>query len=148
VYFSFLDLRREALILFSSRSACPVSRRAEEIQMIRCFLPSIFTPLAFAVVLSASASAQTPDKPAPDQKSARPPVCIYNSGAYSDGAFVCVQKSLMLKCAVDDARATWAVVTDKDLGEKCLAPAARGTVYQQRARSNRQNIRRQITPPG
>jgi hypothetical protein len=118
--------------------------------MIRCLVPSVFVSCVFAVALSASASAQSADKPAPapDQKAARHPVCIYNSSAYSDGAFVCVQKSLMLKCAADDAKASWTPVTDKDLSDKCLAPAARGTVYQQRARWNRQNIRREITPPG
>jgi len=118
--------------------------------MIRFLVPSIFVSCVFAMVLSASASTQSTDKPAPapEQKATRHPVCIYNSSAYSDGAFVCVQKSLMLKCAVDDTKATWTAVTDKDLGDKCLAPAARGTIYQQRSRWYRQNIRREITPPG
>jgi hypothetical protein len=117
--------------------------------MIRLPVVSFLVSGVLAVALS-SASAQSPEKPAPapEQKATRHPVCIYNSSAYSDGAFVCVQKSLMLKCAVDDAKATWTAVTDKDLSDKCLAPAARGTIYQQRARWNRQNIRREITPPG
>lgn len=118
--------------------------------MICCLVPSVSMTLAFAAILSASATAQTPagQPPAPPPKSAVAPTCTYSSKTYSDGAFVCVQKSLMLKCTVDDAKAAWSVVADKDLGDKCQAPAARGTIYQQRARWNRQNIRREITPPG
>lgn len=117
--------------------------------MIRLSAICLLVSGALAFALS-PASAQSADKPvpAPDQKSARHPVCIYNSGAYSDSAFVCVQKALMLKCVVDDARATWTTVADKDLSDKCQMPAARGTIHQQRARWNRQNIRREITPPG
>lgn len=118
--------------------------------MIRLPLPSLLAPLIVALALSASASAQTPAPQAPTAppKPAALPTCTYSSKAYSDGAFVCVEKSLMLKCTVDDARAAWSVVADKDLGDKCQGPVARGTIYQQRARWNRQNIRREITPPG
>jgi hypothetical protein len=118
--------------------------------MIRLPVMPVLVFCAAAVALSAPASAQSADKsaPAPAEKAMRHPVCIYNSRAYSDGAFVCVQKSLMLKCAADDTRATWTAVADKDLSDKCLAPATRGTVYQQRSRWHRQNIRREITPPG
>lgn len=104
-------------------------------------------PLAcFALIgmLPAPASAQTPDKPAPEQA----PVCIYNSKSYSDGAYVCARRSLMQKCVTDGGKAAWTVVEDKDLAAKCRASATRGTVYQQRARWHRQNIRKQITPPG
>lgn len=118
--------------------------------MIRRLVPSVSITLAFAAILSASALAQTPaaQPPAQQPKPAVAPTCIYSSKTYGDGAFVCVQKSLMLKCTVDDAKAAWSVVADKDLSNKCRAPAARGTIYQQRARWNRQNIRREITPPG
>ncbi len=117
--------------------------------MIRCLVPSVFTTLAFAAILSASAAAQTPavQPPAPQAKPAVA-ICTYSSRTYGDGAFVCVQKSLMLKCTVDDTKAAWSVVADKDLSDKCLAPASRGTIHQQRARWNRQNIRREIMPPG
>lgn len=117
--------------------------------MIRCLVPSVSMTLAFVAIQSAAAAAQTPagQPPAPQPKPAAL-TCIYSSKTYSDGAFVCVQKSLMLKCTVDDTKAAWSVVADKDLGDKCQAPAARGTIYQQRARWNRQNIRREITPPG
>ena len=50
--------------------------------------------------------------------------CLYASKSYSDGAFVCVQKSLMLSCSSDGTRATWKVVADKNLSERCVTPAA------------------------
>ncbi len=130
----------------------------EEIQMICCSLPSVLLACVVSAALSASAAAQTPSPQTPATQAPAPqpsavqskpaaPSCTYNSRTYGDGAFVCVEKSLMLKCAVDDAKASWSVVADKDLGDKCRAPAPRGTIYQQRARWNRQNIAREITPP-
>jgi Protein of unknown function (DUF1496) len=49
-------------------------------------------------------------------------VCLYQSRSYSEGAFICVQKSLMQSCTSDGSRLVWRVVADKDLGERCLAP--------------------------
>jgi hypothetical protein len=117
--------------------------------MIRCFMRSVFASSAAVAALCASAAAQTPAAPQSSAAQPKPPApaCIYSSRTYGDGALVCVEKSLMLKCAADGATAAWSVVADKDLGGKCQAPA-RGTIYQQRARWNRQNIRREITPPG
>jgi hypothetical protein len=127
----------------------------------------VFLLLCFAAVLSAPVAAQAPvtqtpaAQPAPVQTpapqapatpspAAQPkpvaPACTYSSKAYGDGAFVCVEKSLMLKCTVDEAKASWSVVTDKDLSDKCRAPV-RETIYQQRARWNRRNIAREITAP-
>jgi hypothetical protein len=139
----------KARIVFSRRSAGLPVRRAQEIQMIRYPVPSLLVPLVVSAALSASASAQTPaaQPPAAQPKPAAAPTCTYNSRTYGDGAFVCVEKSLMLKCTVDDARASWSVVADRDLGDKCRAPTPRGTIYQQRARWNRQNIAREIMPP-
>lgn len=116
--------------------------------MTRCPAPSVAMTLAFTIILSVSAAAQTPAGPTPAQQPKPAALtCTYSSKAYSDGAFVCVQKSLMLKCTVDDTKAAWSVVADKEISDKCLAPAVRGTIYQQRARWNRQNIRREIMPP-
>jgi hypothetical protein len=50
--------------------------------------------------------------------------CLYDSRSYSDGAFICVQKSLMLTCSSDGARATWKIVTDRDINERCVSPIA------------------------
>jgi hypothetical protein len=50
------------------------------------------------------------------------PICIYNSRSFSDGAYICVQKSLMLTCAVEGGHATWKPVLDGDLKERCTMP--------------------------
>jgi hypothetical protein len=50
--------------------------------------------------------------------------CLYNSRSYSDGAFVCVQKSLMLTCSSDGTRASWKIVTDGNISERCVSPIA------------------------
>lgn len=102
---------------------------------------ALLVPLCFAAPAIAQTSASSTDsRPAA-------PACTYSSKAYGDGAFVCVQKSLMLKCTVDQDKAAWVVVSDKDLSDKCRAPAARGTIYQQRARWHRGNITKQMSPP-
>jgi len=52
-------------------------------------------------------------------------VCTYQSETYSNGAYVCAQRSLMQQCAVSGASATWKIVTDTGLSKLCLAPVAR-----------------------
>lgn len=75
-------------------------------------------------------------------------MCVYGSKTYSEGAYVCVKKSLMLTCTSDGAKTTWTVVADKDLGNRCASPpAVRVSASVQRARWNRRNIRREIYPP-
>ena len=59
---------------------------------------------------------------APETKSNAGPVCLYESKAYSEGAFVCVQKSLMLTCVADGARVLWKSVPDRDINDRCTAP--------------------------
>jgi len=110
--------------------------------MARTVVLAAFASFLFITVLPAAAQSPS-DKPASDKA----PLCIYSSKTYSDGAYVCAQKSLMLKCGVDGTKATWAVVSDKELSDRCQAPAVRGSVDQQRARWYRRNIRREITPP-
>ncbi len=52
------------------------------------------------------------------------PVCLYESKAYSEGAFVCVQKSLMLSCTADGGHVSWKPVADQEISDRCTAPAA------------------------
>jgi hypothetical protein len=59
---------------------------------------------------------------APEQKAGVGPVCLYESKSDSNGAYVCVQKSLMLMCSSDGTRATWKPVGDRDINERCTAP--------------------------
>jgi len=67
-----------------------------------------------------------------------PATCLYGSHAYSEGAFICVQKSLMLSCSAEGARLAWKVVADKDLSERCLVP----TIVTAYAPAPRAQIRR------
>ncbi|MEW6767070.1 MAG: DUF1496 domain-containing protein [Pseudomonadota bacterium] len=62
------------------------------------------------------------------------PLCVYDSKNYSDGAYICAQKSMMLTCAADGAKATWKVVTDKDINDRCVAPILRSVMSEPRIR--------------
>ena len=62
---------------------------------------------------------------APELKSNAGPVCLYESRAYSEGAFVCVQKSLMLTCVADGARSFWKSVPNRDINDRCTVPMVR-----------------------
>jgi hypothetical protein len=50
--------------------------------------------------------------------------CLYDSKSYSDGAYICVQKSLMLTCAFDGSHGAWKIVADRDISERCVSPIA------------------------
>lgn len=52
------------------------------------------------------------------------PACLYGSKSYSNGAYICVQKSLMLTCSSDGMHASWKIVTDRDISERCVTPMA------------------------
>jgi len=52
------------------------------------------------------------------------PTCLYESKSFSDGALLCVQKSLMLKCSADGANASWNTVVDNDLTARCQTSTA------------------------
>ena len=62
---------------------------------------------------------------APESKPDAGPVCLYESKAYSEGAFVCVQKSLMLTCVAEGAQMSWRPAPDKDINDRCTAPTVR-----------------------
>ena len=67
------------------------------------------------------------------------PLCLYESKTYSEGAYICVQKSLMQVCTSDGARATWKPVADKDINERCTAPVALNHPVEHRARGWRRH---------
>jgi hypothetical protein len=77
---------------------------------------------------------------APEPKPAASPVCLYESKAYSEGAFVCVQKSLMLTCTADGARVSWKPVADKDINDRCTAPTVQHARPEQRHRFHRRHF--------
>jgi len=74
---------------------------------------SVTIALAAFAVLSAAT---------PGQAEQATPTCVYASRSYSDGAFLCVQKSIALICRSDGGRFTWTTVADKDLADRCTAP--------------------------
>lgn len=75
---------------------------------------------SFAVLLSALATLAAT---APASAEPAASTCVYASRSYSDGAFLCVQKSVALICRSDGGRFSWTTVTDKDMADRCTAPA-------------------------
>jgi hypothetical protein len=82
-----------------------------------------------------------------EQKVTAGPACLYDSKSYSDGAYICVQKSLMLNCSSDGTKATWKIVADKDLNERCTAPMALNYPPEPRTHSRRRHTIRHRTHP-
>jgi uncharacterized protein DUF1496 len=72
-------------------------------------------------------------------------VCVYQSRSYSEGAFICVQKSLMQSCSADGTRMLWKVVADKDIGDRCVTPIP--PAESRRRFVHRTRIARQIVAP-
>jgi hypothetical protein len=84
-----------------------------------------------------------------EQKVVAAPACLYESKSYSDGAFLCVQKSLMLNCSSDGTRATWKIVADKELSERCVAPTVLNSPSVPRRHARRTKaVRHRIHPAG
>ena len=75
------------------------------------------------------------------------PACLYANKAYSDGAFICVQKSVMLSCVADGSRARWNMVADRDLSERCVAPTAPGATLAPRRHGHRPHANRPRVAP-
>ncbi len=97
--------------------------------MIRS-LALIFTVVIVVTAPAVQVKAQSPSAP----------ICVYDSKDYSDGAYICVQKSMMLTCQTDAAKATWKIVTEKDLNDRCIAPIMRSNIHEPRVR-RRQYVR-------
>lgn len=71
--------------------------------------------------------------------------CVYQSRSYSEGAFICVQKSLMQACTSDGARLVWRIVPDKDIADRCVSPLP-SAQYRKRM-VHRTRVARQIAAP-
>jgi hypothetical protein len=91
--------------------------------MIRHRLSALTLLCCGGLLLCQGLAAAEPVPAAP--KPAAGPACLYESRSYSTGAYICVQKSLMLNCTADGERATWKLVADRELSELCMAPTAR-----------------------
>jgi hypothetical protein len=80
--------------------------------MIRIFLAALSVSLWTTVAWAQSAPAALP-------------VCVYESRSYSDGALICIYRTLMLTCSLDGPKASWKPVTDQKLASVCEASTAR-----------------------
>jgi len=78
----------------------------------------------FAILLSSCAGAIAAVPAQAESTGSAAPLCFYQGRTFSEGAFVCVQKSLMLSCATEGPRGIWRVVADRELSERCVAPTA------------------------
>ena len=58
------------------------------------------------------------------------PACVYENKSYSDGALICIYRSLMLSCSQDGVKASWKPVTDPKLASVCEASSARPRVVE------------------
>jgi hypothetical protein len=67
------------------------------------------------------------------------PACIYENRSYSDGALICIYRSLMLTCAQDGAKASWKQVADPKLSGVCEASSARPRVVEAPPRPHRRH---------
>ena len=85
----------------------------------------------------AGASCLAAASAAPEAGPNASPVCLYESKAYSEGAFVCVQKSLMLTCTAEGPRMSWKPVPDKDINDRCIAPTVQHASPEPHARPHR-----------
>jgi hypothetical protein len=72
---------------------------------------------AFAAILIGSSAVITSAQAQPAAQAS--PVCIYESKSYTDGALICVYRTLMLTCSAEGARATWKAVPDRSLASVC-----------------------------
>src|SRR5437660_1152818 len=85
--------------------------------MIRAFVAAFFTCLGATAVLAQPATPASP-------------VCVYESKSYTDGALICVYRTLMLSCSLDGAKASWKPVTEQKLASVCEASTARPRVVE------------------
>jgi hypothetical protein len=70
---------------------------------------------------------------------------LYQSRSYSEGAFICVQKSLMQACTSEGSRLVWRIVADKDIGGRCVTPIP--TIKARKRIVRRTRVARQIVAP-
>jgi hypothetical protein len=55
--------------------------------------------------------------------------CQYEDKAFSEGASICPQRHLMLRCSLESGRPVWTVVQDNALARRCLSPMWRASTF-------------------
>ena len=81
--------------------------------MISGFDKSAAVAVIVTLMLATGARAQTPSP------ASSAPVCIYESESYSEGAYLCIRKGLMLGCTAGAGRVNWTVAADRELSNLC-----------------------------
>jgi hypothetical protein len=99
--------------------------------MIRIFLAVLSASLWTTTAWAQSAPAASP-------------VCVYESRSYSDGALICIYRTLMLSCSSDGAKASWKPVTDQKLASVCEASSARPRVVEAPRARHRHGLRHPV----
>ncbi len=127
--------RSTARAIANDEASVLSSRREDWNQLLMKFpwLARVAITVVAALTSAAVARAQAPAPHVPA------PVCIYQSESYSEGAFLCIRKGLMLGCTANTGKVNWTVSTDRELSNLCgssdyrarLAPRQR---YAQRRR--------------
>ena len=106
-------------------------------RVLNCYGQTAVFGLTLWIGLAASGNAEA-------QGMSTTPVraCVYNSRSYSDGAYLCAQRSLMLVCSDDGNRASWKIVAEKNIAERCVAPVAQDFPSRRRNRFHHVRISR------
>ena len=60
--------------------------------------------------------------------------CQYEDKAFSEGASICPQRHLMLRCSLESGRPVWTLVQDDALARRCALPMWRATAFVPRLR--------------
>jgi hypothetical protein len=79
-----------------------------------------------------------------DPDASRVRVCIYGSKSYSEGADLCIQKSLLMNCSLESGRPVWKVVADKELSSLCAIPSERESARPPRTRARHEARDREV----
>jgi len=64
--------------------------------------------------------------------------CMYDGRPYSEGAVICIQRSVMQSCTLDGTHAVWRTLTDPGLGDRCLGRAT--TAYAPQRHLHRRHV--------
>jgi hypothetical protein len=71
--------------------------------------------MLFMVVCALSSAAPA------DAQTVSADTCVYASKTYTSGAYLCLNKSLMLSCSSDGGHPAWKTVTEAPLADACGA---------------------------
>ena len=111
-----LLVQRQELLRMTSASVLSNCPR----DWIRSLMKILWLARVAIVVVAALMSAAGARAQAP-AASVSPPVCIYQSESYSEGAYLCIHKGLMLGCTANAGKVNWTVVADRELSNLCGA---------------------------